>query len=238
MVSSGSRCEVWQVRVFRLRWLQVAITPCVRLLLMAALAKLIDRRSLSCAPMRAALCADAVLESHCQRSAARVRIYADRTAVPHCSSALERSIGFVDLSCGHTRASPPSQMCIAHPRWRHSCSPSPQVVDEALWMRHSKRRVRDAPRPLYADGTQAQHTTYGLLALPRSLESGVCQGKDAAAFVRSDASCVSLDLVMCVRMLTGLDAPWDMARHSASARSSSYFLFVVRSSEKEYKYFE
>ena len=127
-------------------------------------------------------------------------------------------------------------------RRRSACeslpTPSPQVVDEALWTRHSKRRVRDAPRPLYADGTQAQHTTYGLLALPRSLESGVCQGKDAAAFVRSDASCVSLDLVMCVRMLTGLDAPWDMARHSASARSSSYFLFVVRSSEKEYKYFE
>ena len=140
MVSSGSRCEVWQVRIFRLRWLQVAITPSVRLLLMAALAKLIDRRSLSCAPMRAALCADAVLASHCQRSAARVRIYADRTAVLHCSSALERSIGFVHLSCGHTRASwrasPPSRMCIAHPRWRLLCSPSPQVVDEALWIHH------------------------------------------------------------------------------------------------------
>ena len=33
MVSSGSRCEVWQVRIFRLRWLQDAITRCVRLLL-------------------------------------------------------------------------------------------------------------------------------------------------------------------------------------------------------------
>ena len=102
----------------------------------------IDRPTLSsCAPMRAALCADAVLASHCQRSAARVRIYADRTAVLHCSSALERSIGFVHLSCGHTRASPPSRMCIAHPRWRHLCSPSPQVVDEALWIRRRTSSV-------------------------------------------------------------------------------------------------
>ena len=121
---------------------KVAITRCV-LLLMAALAKLIDadrrrrRDALSCAPMRAALCADSVPASQCQRSAACVRRHGTRTTALRRSSALERWIRCVHLSCVRGRVHRLHHGCAsAHPRWRHLCSPSPQVVDEALWIHH------------------------------------------------------------------------------------------------------
>ena len=138
-------------------------------------------------PMHAALCADPVLASQCQRSAARVRIYDDRTAALHCSSALERSIGFVHLSCGHTRASPPSRMCICTSAVETFVFPIPAGCGRSAVIHHSRRRVREAPRPLCVEGTLGQLRL--LVSLPGERTS-VWHDKDAATVVRSDALCV------------------------------------------------
>ena len=168
---------------------KVAITRCVRFL-MAALAKLIDadRRRRSCRVRRCALLCAPTQCLRVSANAAQRALECMPPEPPSCVARVRSNAGFA-VCIFPVRVHRLHHGCAdAHPGWRHLCSPSPQVVDEALWIHHSRRRVREAPRPLCVEGTQGQHHhNDGGIAPPVSLESGVWQGTDAATVVRSDA---------------------------------------------------
>ena len=200
---------------------------------MAALAKLIDadRRRRSCRVRRCALLCAPTQCLRVSANAAQRALECMPPEPPSCVARVRSNAGFA-VCIFPVRVHRLHHGCAdAHPGWRHLCSPSPQVVDEALWIHHSRRRVREAPRPLCVEGTQGQHHhNDGGIAPPVSLESGVWQGTDAGQLLSCDrmrvCSVIEIERVTCACMLIGLDAPWDRARRSASARSCDYYLLL------------